>query len=179
MSLQKAKFVTVKEKKTIYVQFNPSEYQIAANEPDGLTNQKLFDQKEEILTFTLYFDTYMGNGGLLGYVGNLKYIEDVRKYTDMVARLVERNENKNSLVMFIWGSLQFLGTVTSVNQKFTMFLDDGRPVRAILDVTMKSVSEAEKQVAFPSQSLLDNRANLVENVRTNKLDIGNVRTLLD
>jgi nucleoid-associated protein YgaU len=41
--------------------------------------------------------------------------------------------------VFKWGPLQFSGVVTDVKQKYTMFLESGKPVRATVDVTFQSV----------------------------------------
>ncbi len=110
------------------------------NEPQGDLNDKLSCRKEETLTFTLHFDTYMK--GLDAIAADpLSEREDVRKYTDPIVKLAVYPDGKIPHVCFLWGSLRFQGFITSVNQKFTMFMDDGKPVRAVLEVSMKGGQE--------------------------------------
>jgi nucleoid-associated protein YgaU len=58
------------------------------------------------------------------------------------------------IVQFIWGppigspaNLQFTGTIEKVSQKFTYFLDDGTPVRATLNLTIKEYKTIKDQLA--------------------------------
>ena len=45
--------------------------------------------------------------------------------------------------MFIWGKqiLQFEAVITSLSQQFTLFLADGTPVRALIDITFDQVKD--------------------------------------
>ena len=44
-------------------------------------------------------------------------------------------------VIFEWGSFSFEAYITSVKQKFTLFRQDGTPVRAVVTVTLKEYTE--------------------------------------
>lgn len=174
MSLKKAKFILLNENKTIQVHFNPAEYTIISQEPKSDFYQKEFDKKSEQLSLTLYFDTYMNNS-LTDMVTGVK---DVRIDTEAIIKLTERTKDKPPLVAFIWGSLIFKGLVTSVNQKYTMFMDDGKPVRAVLSITMQKMEHAELTSGSTS-SIWEDKGNLVKNVRDSKMNVDNVRQLLD
>jgi Contractile injection system tube protein/LysM domain len=100
------------------------------------------------LKLTLFFDTYKDG-------------KDVRKeYTDKIYQLMyidpalTNSSNKKSrppIIRFQWGStISFDGVITSIGQKFTLFLpDSGTPVRAVLDVTMAQVKD---ELFYPPQN---------------------------
>ena len=47
---------------------------------------------------------------------------------------------------FVWGDLDFEGVVTSLRERFTLFGEDGRVVRARVSVSVKSYRAAEVQL---------------------------------
>lgn len=76
---------------------------------------------------------------------------DVRKLTQKIVDLmaIQRDTHAPPVVVFSWGGLSFTGVVSRVNQRFTMFLDTGVPVRARLQVTFqewKSAVQEAKEV---------------------------------
>ena len=57
------------------------------------------------------------------------------------------------IVEFRWGRVKFRSVVERVNGQFTLFLADGTPVRATLDVTFKQYVDVQTAVrARPTQS---------------------------
>ena len=99
------------------------------------------------LKVSLLFDTYESG-------------EDVRKkYTNAIWDLAMVNAEKKDpktkkgqppKCEFRWGTMwSFKAVVASVNAKYTMFLPDGTPVRATLDVTFKQI---EDQGCTPSRT---------------------------
>lgn len=102
------------------------------------------------VTMDLFFDTYE-----LG--------EDVRKYTDqitgwdagsMLSNLspkeglmdIDSDLHAPSICIFIWGTFIFQCIIERVTKRFTMFLPEGIPVRATLNVTLKEYREVDSQV---------------------------------
>jgi hypothetical protein len=101
------------------------------------------------LTMDLFFDTYEKG-------------TDVRDYTDKITgwdmgSSGERSSAKGlmdidpelhapPICMFIWGSFIFSCIIERVSKKFTMFLPDGIPVRATLNVTLKEYKDIETQL---------------------------------
>jgi len=92
------------------------------------------------LKITLFFDTYMGDR------------VDVReKYTNKIYNMMHLDpkwtDKKNKKgrppnVRFQWGrQVGFDAVITSIQQRFTLFLPDGTPVRAVLDVTFSQVND--------------------------------------
>jgi len=98
------------------------------------------------LKMQLFFDTYASGG-------------DVRDITNRIWKLMSINPDLTDMnsakgrppkVEFQWGSTwSFEAVITEISQKFTLFRDNGRPVRATLDVTFLQATEAGK---YPGQN---------------------------
>jgi nucleoid-associated protein YgaU len=135
----------------IKVMFCPKELNIskqnnwqASNSPK--TNAPKFDFKgggAETLKLQLFFDTYIEK-------------EDVReKYTNAIyglMRIDEESRDKKTkkgrppTVRFQWGkTVGFNAVITNISQRFSLFLPDGTPVRAVLDVSFQEVQEDYKK----------------------------------
>jgi nucleoid-associated protein YgaU len=145
--------------------FNPKEYTFSkqnswpANQTKG-TNVGQFEfgsGQPATLQMQLFFDTYVNikNGSAEG--GQPK---DVRKeYTEAVWEMMQVDPKLGSLnakpggpsknkkgrppvVIFQWGSTwSFKAVITSIRERFTLFLPDGTPVRSTLDVTFQQVQD--------------------------------------
>lgn len=101
------------------------------------------------LTMDLFFDTYEQG-------------KDVREYTDKITGWdLGSSENRSSakglmdidselhappICLFVWGAFTFSCIIERVTKKFTMFLPDGVPVRATLNVTLKEYKTVETQL---------------------------------
>ena len=175
MPFKKAKIKIFKESgsEEVAVLFNPAEYNLteAANYAEknipGLAGPiiQYVSGAASSLTMTLLFDTYetspseaSGNvAAKMGAQSGAAKIEptDVSQLTRKITNLVNIDGalHRPPLCEFQWGSLCFKGVVTNVNQTYTMFMEDGMPVRAKLEVTFKSVmdlAESKKQAPFES-----------------------------
>ena len=116
--------------------FNPAEYslekgnQFASAALPGLSNPILsfVNGDADTLTMELFFDTYTNKGG-----------SDVRIETSKISRLLEIDPDLHAPppVRFVWGPLSFRAVIERLSQRFTMFREDGVPVRATLNVTFK------------------------------------------
>jgi nucleoid-associated protein YgaU len=132
-------------KERIEVLFNPAEYsiekgnQVSKTPLPGLKSpiSSFVNGIEDTLTLELFFDTYTD--------GNRA---DVSKLTEKVAELMDIDQTLHAppIVHFKWGKFDFRAVIERLSQKFTMFLDDGTPVRATLNVTFKGYTTVEKQV---------------------------------
>jgi hypothetical protein len=142
--------------------FNPSEYTFAKQNTWVRADAKGANVPQlefggggaATLTLQLFFDTYSGAKG------NSGEIMDVRKrYTDAVWKLMlveeslkdpKTNKARPPKVRFQWGKAwSFDAVITSITQRFTLFLPDGTPVRASLDVTFEQIKDAS---FYPSQN---------------------------
>jgi hypothetical protein len=132
--------------------FNPAEYslekgnQFGSTPLPGLSNPILsfVNGDADVLTMELFFDTYTNKGG-----------SDVREETWKIARLLEIDITLHAPppVLFVWGPLRFKAVIERLTQRFTMFKEDGVPVRATLNVTFKEYKTIQEQLAEkPTQS---------------------------
>ena len=132
----------------LYVLFNPAEYalekgnQFQANALPGLSSPlvQFVNGSADSLSMELFFDTYTDGKR-----------EDVTRETKKFAQLLEIDPELHAPppVKFVWGEFQFKAVLERINQKFTMFLENGRPVRATLTVTFKeylTIAEQLKKV---------------------------------
>lgn len=103
------------------------------------------------VTMDLFFDTYEQG-------------TDVRIFTDritgwdsgsMFSKLpfipkglmdIDSELHAPPVCLFIWGTFLFQCIIERVTKRFTMFLPEGIPVRATLNVTLKEYTEVEVQV---------------------------------
>jgi Contractile injection system tube protein/LysM domain len=134
----------------IPVLFNPSRYsldasnQIAEIGVPGLPAPLLQFVRggARTLSMQLFFDTYEAGG-------------DVRVHTGRVFGLldIEPTTHAPPVCEFRWGRVRFRSVLERVNGQFTLFLADGTPVRATLDVTFRQYVDLQAALrARPTQS---------------------------
>lgn len=114
-----------------------------------------------LVTMDLFFDTYEQG-------------TDVRLFTDRITGWdagsmfsslpkvakglmdIDSDLHAPPICRFIWGTFIFQCVIERVSKKFTMFLPEGIPVRATLNVTLKEYREVDvqvKEIAFQSADL--------------------------
>jgi nucleoid-associated protein YgaU len=145
--------------------FNPSEisvsgaaswdqeYPASYSGPNAATVELEFHSVEaQTLSIELFFDTYESRAAttfkdavvaLLPTVVSERQATDVRRYTERVAQLaaVDQTLHRPPVCDLRWGAFDiFTGVLTSLNQRFTLFLEDGTPVRATLSCSFLGVS---------------------------------------
>ncbi len=149
MGLQKAKITVFRGsgKEDIPVLFNPEEYSV--NKDNNLAVQGIPGLSGPIVQYVngnlrtlemeLFFDTWD--------TPTLQK-KDVRKeFTNKIVGLLDIDAELHSppLLLVSWSSLQFRCVLARVNQKFTMFDSDGKPVRARLTCTFDEVIDPEQE----------------------------------
>lgn len=127
------------------VLFNPAEYSLQkgnqfSNTPlPGLSNPivSFVNGDADVLTMELFFDTYTDMGS-----------SDVRDETGKIAVLLDIDPKLHAPppVRFVWGPLRFKAVIERLQQRFTMFREDGVPVRATLNVTFKEYKTIDDQL---------------------------------
>ena len=142
-----------KEGKALYCMFNPKEYSFSKSNTwkEGETKGTNVPQMEfgggkpAALQLQLFFDTYETG-------------KDVREeYTNALWELTlvdddlkdaKSNKSRPPIVRFQWGKAwSYDAVITKMSQKFTLFLADGTPVRATVDVTFQQVKD-ERQLGM-------------------------------
>ncbi len=154
--LAKAELVNEETGKVIKCMFNPKEYSLSKTNtwtahPDAsgnVPNLEFGGGQSGELKLELLFDTYEAHDAIGNRAG-----EDVRNYTKHIWDLMKADPAANKpppRCKFQWGSLwSFKAVVTGIDQRFTFFLSDGTPVRAILNISLK---EVEEEGAYPRQN---------------------------
>jgi nucleoid-associated protein YgaU len=135
----------------IKVSFNPAEYslqkgnQFSSTPLPGLSNPvvSFVNGDADVLTMDLFFDTYTDKGS-----------SDVREETGKIADLLDIHPKLHAPppVRFVWGGLRFKAVIERLSQRFTMFREDGVPVRATLNVTFKEYKTIADQLNPPKES---------------------------
>lgn len=139
--LEKARIIVQQTREEIPVMYNPTELALnksvrVQGEGSNIQFQRVSDDD---LTVALFFDTY-------------EQRSDVRLITNKIAALTQPSVGTNvrkepPVVVFTWAGALFTGIVVRLEQKFTMFLSSGIPVRAELSVTFKSVLTQTEDLA--------------------------------
>ncbi len=123
----------------ITVMFNPNEYTVSfEGKYTGENDKKQFIRSETPeFKVSLFYDTYERRRDVKLETGKLTSLLD--------PKVPGKNTKKPTVCLFIWGKFTYRGVLSKIDQKFTMFLEDGTPVRSLLDVTFIS-DESEKKV---------------------------------
>lgn len=127
----------------IKLMFNPTEISLARtvtwkNEP-GNKSQTLLPKTNfsaiepyKLTLKQLLFDTYETKGSV------------VKEYIDVIKKGVTTEKGKGKrppVYIFCWGTEYFHCVITSLTYNLTMFLADGTPVRAMVDIALQEVDE--------------------------------------
>lgn len=132
MALEKARITIEHTGEQFDVMFNPEEYSL--NRDNNFASQAVPGLSSPLLQFVhgnlrtlemeLFFDTYEKR-------------RDVRDETQKVVRLLDIDPDLHAppIVRIAWASLQLRCVLARAAQKFIVFLEDGRPVRAKVTVT--------------------------------------------
>jgi len=149
--LEKATLTNSVSGERIAVLFNPEEYTVskdinyAQTGVPGLSAPivQFVHGNAQSLEMELFLDTYEThrNGSrALTTAG-----QDVRALTRKVTDLMNIDPGTHAppVVVFAWGSLSFTCVLARATQRFVMFLPDGTPVRARLQVTFNEYRNAD------------------------------------
>ena len=158
MALEKAVITNLDTNKEIEVLFNPKEYVIEKKTP--WAEQNVFGMDSPPVQFTigerkrlsmeLFFDTSEEKS-------------DVRSYTGKMEELmvVNAQEHRPPLLRFSWGTLSFDCVLEDMVQRYTLFTNDGTPLRAILKVVFKEYATAATQLSNTRRESADHTKRLV------------------
>ncbi|MBQ9382942.1 MAG: hypothetical protein IJT87_01775 [Ruminiclostridium sp.] len=150
------------------VQFNPSEYRITSRSEYSQKARRKKDEpvvsfngnKLSTLNVKLYFDcdevTSLSSvaGAVKGLITGESDEKDITKTIDKITSLT-RISGDNHMppgVVFVWGSLMFSGYADNVAVTYTMFDKKGKPLRAIVDLTISGMNGASDERSSPFNS---------------------------
>ena len=151
----------------IPVQFNPAEYRITnrgsisekvrrkSDEPTMNFNGKPYDT----MSVKLYFDcdeitsvASMVSGAVSMITGGED--KDITKTIKKITSLTEIDGETHQIPVaaFVWGATQFIGYVESVVVSYTMFDKMGKPLRAVVDLSMRGMDGGSSDKKSPFMS---------------------------
>jgi len=138
------------------VQFNPETYSLSRNVeyqetiPIGRSAQegKLQFKKNNFYEFsvTLIFDTYETKADVRAQIKKLNVFIEKDKSTKL----------PNTLI-FAWGTFTFSGVLQSMSETYTMFHEDGNPIRAKVELKMKGLIEDGKNSSARAKEETSNK----------------------
>ncbi len=164
-------FITRKDKPWLVVPclFNPKELSVEKSNHfaeiniPGLSSSVLqfVRGNNRTITLDLFFDTYeekidvrLFTDRITGWDAGSMF----SKLPDMAKGLMDIDSELHAppVCLFIWGAFVFQCIIERVTKRFTMFLPEGFPVRATLNVTLKEymdVDELVKQIDTHSSDI--------------------------
>ena len=127
----------------ISVMYNPEEFKVEQGNSfaevgiPGLNTPPLqyVRGKARTLSMDLFFDTY-------------EVKEDVRRHSGRLVKLLDKLPQTKAppVLLFSMGQFNFQCVLSDVSQRYTMFLRDGTPVRAILSVRFQEFVRIDVQL---------------------------------
>lgn len=144
MALEHATLTNLDTNERFEVLFNPNEYRLSKD--NNFAQAAVLGVGSPLLQFVhgnlrtmemeLFFDTYEEHRRASAVINPAQ--ADVRKLTRQVVDLMAINPETHAppVILFAWGDLTFRGVLARANQRFTMFLESGVPVRAQLEITV-------------------------------------------
>jgi hypothetical protein len=158
MALEKAMISNLDTGEDITVLFNPKEYVIKKKTPWSEVDIAGLDSPpvqfvmggRKSLNMELFFDTSEEK-------------TDVRAYTSKIENLmmVNAQEHRPPTLRFSWGNFSFDCVLEDLAQRFTLFKNDGTPLRAILKVVFKEFSTAATQLSNTRRESADHTKRMV------------------
>lgn len=143
MALEKATITNLESGDRIPVMFNPEEYSLdlantfAEIGIPGLKTPPIqyVRGNTRSLKMELFFDSYEKKN-------------DIRIKTQQITALLDNNTATKAppILLFSWGEFNFKCVLESVGQRFTMFLEDGTPVRATLSISFKEYQPVDIEI---------------------------------
>jgi hypothetical protein len=152
----------------IPVQFNPSEYRIT--ERSSYSEKPRKNKDEPVMNFEgrplstlnvkLYFDcdeatslASLATSAVSALTGGSAG-KDISKTIDVISSLtvIDGESHQPPGVVFVWGSLLFMGYADNVGVTYTMFDNKGKPLRAVVDLTIKGTNGLASEKKSPRMS---------------------------
>jgi nucleoid-associated protein YgaU len=143
MGLAKITITNIDDGTSINALFNPKEYTLAKTTKWTTYNNSGQDMpylhfnmgQRRTLTMSLFFDTYNSD--------KRSVAQEVKKIESLM--LIKNTLHRPPILLVSWGAnaLKFKSVLESLKQRYTMFLENGTPVRATIDVIFREIREKQ------------------------------------
>jgi LysM repeat protein len=159
MPFERAKIKNLFTDEEFNVMFNPEEYTLSKD--NNFASQAIPGLSSPLLQFVngnlrtlemeLFFDTY------LPLTTAAAPPRDVREETQKIVDLLKIDSEFHAppILEVSWASLFFRCVLARVSQKFILFLNDGRPVRARLTVSFNEFIDEEREAKEVNRQTAD------------------------
>ncbi len=155
------------DKNPIMAQFNPSEYRIVERtqyseeqrRQENAPSVQYTGKPLSTLNVKLYFDCDVITSVSSAISGAVEFLtgadgkdisKTIKRLTDLT--IIKGEDHEAPEVEFIWGTTDFSGYAESVAVTYTMFDNHGKPLRAIVDLTIRGTNGYITMKASPLQS---------------------------
>lgn len=155
-NLKPAKITNLANNEVVYCMFNPKEYKVSKSNSwtekaaPGMAAPYLAFETGSLATLTLklMFDTSFQR-------------TDVRAHTNKLRTMTQNQMDKMKptepkapppAVAFEWGRLYFKAVITSLTETLTLFDEEGLPLRADIDITLKEYVTGNAAEAVTQQA---------------------------
>lgn len=154
MALEKAYITNLETNERVPCLFNPTEYTFSKSNQwesvsvlgDNVPLPKFVGGGATTLRMNLFFDTYETGQDVRNHTEQLLKL----MYVDPRLRSEKSKKGRPPRCMFHWGRVwAFKAIITQMSQNFTLFTEDGTPVRATVDVTFQQI---EHEGTYPAQN---------------------------
>ena len=148
MGLEKAKIKNLETGYELSCLFNPTEYTIAKTNSwgRGKTKGKNMPELEfnggepQTMSLELFFDTFEDGGDVRAYTAQLFQLTMIVQ--DKPPKNKKTQQSRPPLCLFTWGPYSgFKAAVSSLSVRYTLFRNDGTPVRATASVTLTQAED--------------------------------------
>lgn len=155
--MEKAKIAILddkgREQQSIDVQFNPSDYQTthSARYSDGkpavqsANAPQFMAEENSTMKVKLTLDGFT-KAGVTDPEKASDVLSDLKFFRALV--IIDEAQHKPPLCTFSWGSFSFRGFAEQLSINYAMFASSGKPIRAVVDLSLKSADD--KKVAYQS-----------------------------
>ncbi len=151
MGLTKATITNLDTNERIECLFNPTEYTIAKQnqwqakpiQGRNVPNLEFTSGGAKTMTMELFFDVFeQRNGDVSTLVNKLWELAMI----DEAHRNSTTNRSRPPLCLFHWGPRwEFKAAITNLSVRYTLFRQDGTPVRATASITLEEAEDATVQ----------------------------------
>lgn len=150
MGLTKATITNLDTNAVIECLFNPTEYSIAKSnnwQPKPVVGKNVpkldfTGGGSRTLTVELFFDVFEADGDVRSHVNKLWDLTMI----DESNKNDKTKKSRPPLCLFQWGpDWHFKAAVTSLNVRYTLFKQDGTPVRAVASVSLQEAEDDKEQ----------------------------------
>lgn len=148
--------------------YNPREYSFTKNAvwnrptnkgAKNATTPEFGGVQPQTVTMELLFDDWEGSGSL---VGDIETLVGWLKPTD---KSISNKKPQPQVLRFQWGQNQslagFKGFLKAVNVKYTMFREDGTPVRATAQITVEEIPSDPQKTNPTSGAVAGRRSHVM------------------